>query len=283
MRIIPKLLVLLCFVGISLASTRATAQTTQAPTQTYSSSWEPVSATQIQTLVHRNANNGLGLDQLWWRANLYGRTSDFMTALRDVVRTQSDNSIAMAFYARSALDWRAAFINSSTSQTVPAQIERDFGLSVASIRAMLDKATQLNARNWIALLSKSDVNLYSGVGSYPLSVDEVKYSRQALSISDNPWTNVVFANALMSDAAYYQTKNPKRLAHRAVELLNRSRRKFPNYPRTDVALFQFYAYWPLTKNLVEARKAEQRLIASINPSLRQTAPIQRYLKSIRLA
>lgn len=230
--------------------------------------------------MRRNADDGLALEQIWWRANLYRKTQDFMVALRDAIRTQPDNSTAIAFYAKAALEWRTGIIN-ETSKDVPDHLERSFGLSIPSIRAILDRARQLNPQNWVGFLTEPEIKRFTG-GRYPPTLDKVDYSKRALQISDNPWTNVAFANALMEDAAFYPAKNPKGQAARAVALLKRSRRRFPNYPRTDAALFQFYAYWPLTKNSEEAHKAEQRLIASINPSLRQTAPIQRYLSSLHL-
>ena len=242
--------------------------------------WEPITGAEIAPLVNRNASNGVELEQIWWRANLYSQTRDFMVALRNVVRAQPDNSVALAFYAKAALEWRGV-IASENAQKVPEDIDTNFGLSIAAIRLFLDKAQQSNSRNWVAFLTEPDIKRYTG-GRFPPSLEEVAYTRQALHISDNPWTNVAFANALVSWAIEHPKENDSAQSQRAVAILERSKRRFPNYPRTDVALFQYYAYYPLTKNPEKAQQAEKRLMNSIRPALRQTAPIQRYLDSIHL-
>ncbi len=250
------------------------AQTNQVAPTSYSDIWTPVTAAQTRQLVRQNANNGLALQKLWWRANLYSQAWSYLSELQSIIQQQPANATAPAAYALGLVNWRRAQYTGQLSQEVATKVD----LSEPHILSLLDTSKKLNRRSWLAYVADSQFSPRQS-GSWPPSKDEVAAARKAYAIQANPLTILTLAQALQSQAIDVQKKED---GLRGVALLQHASTRFPNYPAIDAALYQYYTYYPYTKDLVAGQKAKQRLISSIKPSLRQTEPIQRYLKSLEL-
>ena len=233
----------------------------------YNSLWEPLSASQTQQLVRRNAKNGDALYTDWGRAVLYGRMWDYIATLRQVQREQPNNPTVYAAYALVLNELAVQKMRDPKSLVVDSSIDATF----AGVRKQVEKTKTISPHFWMVPMLES--RLIPNEGNDYFGTQKVSLARQAVHIEGNALSYLTLSNAQWYHGAMV---NDTKGITKVVATLERANRLFPGQPYILAELYSQYHY--ALKDETKAEKARTALLATIRPTLRRTAPVQKFLK-----
>ena len=250
-----SLTILACCICVSAQlSQSAPAQSTS--TTTDSTFWSPISGTEVPSQVRQNSKNALALHQLWWRARLHSSVWYYVLAVRDLTRSEPKNAVALAAYSDALMDCFQNYQTSASYKKARADLGND--LSIAGIRALLEKAKKLDSEQWLIWITESKMVPYEGNGWTTLGERAEKAARRAVEISNNSLTNLQLAYVLQMRAVWDYDKS---YIDKAITVAKRAQTMKPLNPEPSLLLLSIYR--DQKKNTAEAKKAQQAILATI--------------------
>ena len=262
----------LCFLLVCAMSVGSNVAHAQPGKLRVLSIWQPVDAPTLKALVKRYRNDALVLEALTQRALIYNQVRPMLDAMRDELdandKNKTRNDTMRASYAMALFILRG----SHRKEKAPASFGSRHAFGSKQIGEFIDESKQGLNVPWMAFVADADYTLTRG-GIY---TEKTERAKRALQANRNPMTLTFYAETLMDKQA--ANEGDVKDSQEAIRILTNVKRVSPWYWRSNRDLWQFYAYYPATRDDAKAAKAYRELVATIPQSLRNTAAIQRYLK-----
>lgn len=224
----------------------------------YDTAWVPISSADLNRQIKTSTKDAAGLYQLWRRAQFQGQEQPFFSTLEQLRKEQPHNGTLLAM--------RCAMIEDSImSKGHPQfQIAQEEWARVERRRAAVDAAKKMAPLLWLNYVTEAKlISWEQGSGVDPKVIkQQVSLCRVAVKLAPN----LSFTNNSLGGYLSILSREEK---YREVEVLRCYRKAQHLMPRNCGPSFGLIHYYRYNKpNVVERRKAEQAVLATIPPRLK---------------
>ena len=237
----------------------------------YDTRWLQIENEEISQQVAKNSRDAVALWQLWWRTVYQDKQPVYFAALKSLKNKQPENGVALAVYCAVLMESNASYgFGQFKFKVEPHEGDID------SIRKVLAKAKKLEPKLWIVYTTEGQIALFSNGNQVEGAKKYVNACREAVQLAPHiSYANLKLGYALsnlagLTDESYSE----------AVKFYRKAQKLKPVDAGPSFLLLNVFRYY--TPNKLEAKKAEQSVLATIPPNTKLSPKSRQILESQKI-